>query len=99
MFHDAVATLFHDQRTKHLHGEMVAVGVLLQMHSNGYEEEIIQRTEAFIRSVNGPLCLSDLDIEPTPENRKLILDYIASHGFGKPELYAPIEKAFETIYC
>lgn len=98
MFHDAVATCFHDQRTSHLHGEMVAVGVLLQMHSNGYDAGLIKRTEAFIRSVNGPLCLSDLDIEPTEENRKIILDYIASRGYGEPELYAPIEKAFEHIY-
>lgn len=97
MFHDAVATLFHDQRTKYLHGEVVAVGVILQMHSNGYDAELIRRTEAFIRSVHGPLCLSDLEIEPTQENREEILKYIASRGYEEPAIYARIEEAFQYI--
>lgn len=97
MFHDAVATLFHDQRTKYLHGEVVAVGVLLQMHSNGYDSDLIQRTEEFIRSVHGPLCLSDLEIAPTQENRAKILEYIASRGYEEPAIFARIEEAFQYI--
>ena len=97
MFHDAVCTCFHDQRTKFLHGEIVAVGVILQMHSNGYDAELIDRTEAFIRAVHGPLCLSDLEIEPGDDNKRIILDYIASRGYSEPDVYKRIEEAYAFI--
>lgn len=99
MLHDAICSLFHDQRSSHLHGEIVAVGVLMQMRSNGYDAEFIARTESFIRSVNGPVCLRDLDIMPTDENRSRILDYFATHGYGEPEMMKRIEKAYTYINC
>lgn len=97
MFHDAVATKFHDQRVKYLHGEVVAVGVLLQMHSNGYDEALIQETEDFLASIGGPRCLSDLDIAPNEENKRIILDFIAGRGYDEPKLFASIERAYGFI--
>lgn len=97
MFHDAVASCFYAQRSKCLHGEMVAVGVLLQMHSNGYDSAFIEKTNAFIKSVNGPVCLSDMDIQPSEETRATILDYITKRGYDAPEIRKKIEAAYETI--
>ncbi len=75
-FHDAIVTHFYEQRTALLHGEMVAVGVLMQMYVNGYDSKLIEETQAFIKSVGGPVCLSDMDIPPTEETKEIILHFM-----------------------
>lgn len=97
MFHDGVASLYHDSRTKYLHGEVVSVGILLQMASNGYDIEYIDRVRQFLMEIKAPVCMSQLEIEPSQENRDILFDYIVSKGFDQPDMKRAIYDAFDTI--
>lgn len=97
MFHDGVASLFHDARTAYMHGEIVAVGILLQMAATGYPADFSDRIRQFLLEIGAPVCMSQIGIEPTGENRETLYRFILGRGFDRPEMRRPIWDAFETI--
>jgi glycerol dehydrogenase len=97
-FYDCVATLFKPQRAKYLHGEIVSCGIAIQMGTNGYSEEDINKTVGFLRSIGTPTKLRDLDIEPNEENLNTIYGYVFnSLRISDIDLQKKIEKNFERI--
>jgi glycerol dehydrogenase len=57
---------------KTLHGEKVAFGVMCQLVAENAEEELIEEVAAFCLRVGLPITLSDLYVDPTPENLRII---------------------------
>lgn len=97
-FYDGVSKYFKVQRLNHLHGEIVACGIPVQLAVNGYKEDYIQKNLTFLRSIGAPVCFSELGIDPTPENLEILLDYIfASINITDNELKANIRKNFSLV--
>lgn len=76
VIYDGVRTIFTKEAAGAIHGEIVGVGLFCQLYFNGQEgEESMLRD--FMRSMDMPLTLSDLGIEPTEGNMGKIEEYIA----------------------
>ena len=70
-----VRTLFPKESKDALHGEIVAVGLFLQLHYNKLEHEI-PVLKAFMQKMDMPLTLSDLGVPATDENLQKLEDYL-----------------------
>lgn len=75
-FYNAVCFYFKDQQMAFLHGELVAVGVLLQMHLNGSPDEEIRSVRAFFKSIHVPVSFSDIGLEPSGKNMDHVCAFI-----------------------
>ena len=73
-FNDAVHEIFLPQALEHLHGEIVGVGNIIQMHANQVENIIPYKR--FCRTLNLPTTVSELGIEPIQINWIQIFDYL-----------------------
>ena len=73
--YDCVRRSFTQEARHMLHGEIVAVGVLMQMRFNGTEDDCREVRE-LMRRMHMPMCLSDLGIAPTEENLQILMDYL-----------------------
>lgn len=60
----------------YLHGEIVAVGLILQMYFNGMPEEHIRRIQSAMAEMHMPCNFSDLNFTATPKNLSLFLNTI-----------------------
>lgn len=60
-----------------LHGELVAVGLLIQMAFNGMPREEIQKVRSAMCYMNMPLTLRDLGYDTSEEGLRFFLDKIA----------------------
>ena len=96
-FYSAVTILFKESRDAFYHGEIVSCGMIIQFYVNGYAEGQIENLSAFLKSLGTPVCLSDLGIEPTEKNCRLIFDYLMDNGFDAPGVRKRIEQGFEAI--
>ena len=77
-FYDGVCKHFKAQQKKYLHGEIVSAGIALQMRVNGFPESDIKQARAFLRALGTPVSFSDLEIDSTESNFKILYDYIKS---------------------
>lgn len=68
---------FTEQARPYLHGEMVAVGVLVQMHFNGSSLKEIDDLRAMMQRLNMPSCLREIGFQPTEENMSLMCKLLA----------------------
>ena len=59
-----------------LHGEIVGVGLIMQMYYNDDDQQEITRLTDFMRHFEMPMDLSDIHFEDTSENRKKLTDYL-----------------------
>jgi len=75
-FYDSVCKHFKIQQKKFLHGEIVSVGILLQMIVNGIDRTEIEKIRVFLNAIGTPTSLNDLEIEPTSHNIDIIYSYI-----------------------
>lgn len=77
VFYDCARTLFTREVVDAVHGEIVAVGLFLQLHFNGLETEE-ERLRGLLAAWEMPACLADLGIEPTEEHLEAIEKYIVA---------------------
>lgn len=70
-------TMLPQIEEKHLHGEVVAYGVLLLLMCDGQEEEL-EKVFKFCRQLGLPTCLADLDV--TLEELDLVFDETVKSG-------------------
>lgn len=63
-----------------LHGEMVAVGLLIQMAYNNAAKEEIQAVRDLMRDMDMPLTLKDLEYDRSPEDLEFFLQTIAKNA-------------------
>ncbi len=65
---------------KYLHGEKVAFGVICQLVMENTPQAEFERVARFCFDTGLPLCLADLDVEPTPENVMIIADKMVNNN-------------------
>lgn len=69
----------HTEASYHfLHGEMVAVGLLVQMAYNGSSQEEIQAVRSLMADMHMPLTLADLEYDCSGAQRDFFLQTIAA---------------------
>lgn len=74
-FYYAVRTHFTKEAIKFLHGEVVAVGLLMQLYYN-QTPELVDVFRSFMKKLEMPVCAADLGIEPSEENYNKVFEYI-----------------------
>ncbi len=97
--YELVRTHFTQEAKDYLHGEIVAVGDILQLAFNGHPEQI-PAFRAFMRSMNMPTTLQDIGIDPTsPKMGNLFQDLFHS-PFMEPtaENKAKLRTAMRYLY-
>lgn len=65
---------------KYLHGEKVAFGVICQLVMENAPQAEFEKVACFCFDTGLPLCLADLDVEPTPENVMVIADKMVNNN-------------------
>lgn len=76
--YDCVRRSFTKEASHMLHGEIVAVGILMQLHFNQMDENYISEVRALMGHMQLPTTLAQLGIEPTEENLQLLAEYLIS---------------------
>lgn len=96
--YDGLRTFFGQESKPWLHGELVAIGLILQLVYNGAEEQVSE-LQAFMRSMNMPTSLSEIGISTSDAQFKELYDYIMHTEFvGEDSLWHErIAQGFEAI--
>lgn len=76
--YDCVRRSFTKEASHMLHGEIVAVGVLMQLHFNQTSERDIKEVRALMVHMQLPTTLAQLGIEPNEENLRVLVEYLIS---------------------
>lgn len=88
--YDLSRTYFHEEVAPFLHGEIVAVGLLAQLHYNGWDKQI-EGLRGIMRSMDMPLTLADLSINLDCERgRRLVNGIIESPFVQDDEAHATL---------
>ena len=82
--YDAVRTIFTKEAKNALHGEIVAVALLTQLHYNRLEDEI-PSLKKFMRCMDMPLTLDELGIPSTDENLEKLEKYLIDSPYVAPD--------------
>lgn len=92
-FYDAVCYLHKDVRKAYLHGELVGLGLALQMSINGTPEEEILAMGNFLKSIDCPIKLEDVGIPIDDATVQALIDFIAIKTMpGNKDLYEKLVK-------
>ena len=75
--YENLRTLFPETVAGFLHGEMVAIGLLVQLHYNGQEDEVESFRDG-MRSHGMPTSLADLGVEPNAENKAALYEKVVN---------------------
>lgn len=73
--YDCVRRSFTKEAAHKLHGEIVGVGVLMQLKFNEMDAAC-EEVHALMQHMKMPVCLSDLGILPSEENLQVLIDYL-----------------------
>ena len=89
--------IFPDQWRHYMHGEIVAVGIMLQAYYNHMNDSKIISYQKLAKSMNVPTALHEIGIESTSQNQdklfqELLLQYTDLTGDEKKRLRACIER-------
>ena len=96
--YDGTRKFFPIESKESLHGEIVAVGVLMQMRFNKDPEEEYQKVYHMMKAMNMPTKLSELGVEPTEENIAKLKEYnIMKNNMTAAEDLKQLDIAFEEI--
>ena len=74
--YDFLRRSFTAQAAHLLHGEIVAVGILMQLKFNRMADAYVLGVRRLMAHMQLPTRLPDLGFEPTPENLQLLVDYL-----------------------
>ncbi|OBR95521.1 glycerol dehydrogenase [Clostridium ragsdalei P11] len=77
-FYNCITKFFKEQQAKFFHGELVSLGLSLQMKINGRSNDEIDQYKNFLRSINLPTTLRDIQLDATEKNLRIIGEYIVS---------------------
>lgn len=66
-----------EKSASYLHGELVAVGLLIQMAFNKMSHDELEKVRSAMRYMNMPLTLSDIGFDTSDESLSFFLDTIA----------------------
>lgn len=74
--YDCVRRSFTKEAAHMLHGEIVALGVLMQLKFNEMDSSYISDVRALMQHMKLPVTLTQLGIAPTVENINTLIDYL-----------------------
>ncbi len=74
--YDFMRREFVEEARDILHGEIVGVGLIMQMHYNGDDVCEIKRLTDFMKYFGMPATLEDIHFQDTAENRRKLIDYL-----------------------
>lgn len=75
-FYDAVCCMYKDVRRRYLHGELVGLGIPLQLGVNGVSSGEIQDIRDFLKGIGVPVTLSEIGISGDEATLEQLTDYI-----------------------
>lgn len=81
--YELVRTHFTKEASPYLHGEIVAIGDCLQFAFNGHPEQVAPFRD-FMRSMNMPLTLQDIGIDPTSPKMENLFNDLYHSPFMEP---------------
>lgn len=95
-FYDAVCFLHKDVRKAYLHGELVGLGLAMQMSINGAPKSDILQLKELLKSIGCPTGLSDVGIPADEATVRAMIDFIAKKTMpGDRDLYEKIVNGME----
>lgn len=74
--YDFMRRSFTKEAAHMLHGELVAVGILMQLKFNRMPDAYVRQVRALMAHMQLPTRLADIGLAPTPENLQLLVDYL-----------------------
>lgn len=77
-FYNCITKFFKEQQAKFFHGELVSLGLSLQMKINRCPNADIEQYKSLLRSINLPTILRDIQLGATEKNLSIIGEYISS---------------------
>lgn len=80
MIYYGIRTCFTRESKQALHGEIVAVGLFVQLHYNGLGGEM-EDLKTFMGHLGMPLSLRELGVEETEENLMILEQYLADSPY------------------
>jgi len=97
-FYDSTRFLFRERTKPYMHGEIVGVGLLLQNHFNGEEENNTDLIE-LMKKYNMPYRLTDIGVDKTEEAFELYYDKIcASNAIESEEDSRRLVKSLRYLW-
>ncbi len=95
--YDASKRYFPRETNNSYHGEIVGVGLRMQLFYNGASAAEVNDLERVMRAIHCPMALREIGIAPTDENVDLLARYtIRNNGLSKEEAQR-LYRAFELI--
>lgn len=95
--YDGVRKFFPLESKQALHGEIVAVGILMQMRFNGDPEAEYQKIFDMMKKMQMPTTLKELGVDPTEENVEKLKAYNVMKNNISEEDMARLELAFREV--
>lgn len=74
--YDFMRREFVEEARDILHGEIVGVGLIMQMYYNGDDPREIKRLTDFMKYFEMPMTLADIHFQDTIEHRQKLIDYL-----------------------
>lgn len=96
VIYDGVRTHFTKEAAQSIHGEIVAVGLFCQLYFNGLQKEE-EALREYMRSMDMPLTLGELGIEPTEENLMTLEEYIVNSRHYNSDDPADRQRLHEAV--
>lgn len=95
--YDFMRRSFTEQAEHIMHGEIVAVGVIMQMYFNKANQEQIDKAYSLMEHMSMPLNLPQIGFEPTKNNIQLLLDYLIPNTSISPDNLPKLKDAIEKL--
>lgn len=95
--YDGCKKLFPVETRNALHGEIVAVGVLMQMIFNGDSEEEYNKIYNMMKAMNMPMTLQDIGLNPTEKVLATLKAYNAEKNNMSEADIAKLDNAFSAV--
>lgn len=80
-----------------LHGELVAVGILAQLHANGLPEEKIHQVRDFYQSIQIPVTLEQLGVGLSNSDFEILQKELSVHSGVRQEYVPRVYEAVQSV--
>lgn len=95
--YDFLRRSFTKEAAHMLHGEIVAVGILMQLKFNRMDDAYVLGVRELMAHMELPTRLSQLGMEPTPENLRLLVEYLIPATALSPADEPRLREAIDEI--
>lgn len=86
------------QQANYMHGELVSLGLPVQLMLNGAPQSEIDELTAMLRSINAPVLPSDVGLTPTDDVCRTIANYCRFMDFYTEDVAKRAEKCLRSFW-